>query len=156
MDMKILDLTVDNAFDFCAVLDAVGVNHIIGVFDQDEINALRQGGKDLKEIGLVLAMKAVGVLVKHIPTAREPLYTFLMGCTQWENGHAVTRDDLRTMKIGKFVRLIKEFAEKEDIVDFFTDVAGFTATAQTDSATSSTEDIPAPAITLTERSGADA
>lgn len=155
MDMKILDLTVDNAFDFCAVLDAVGVNHIIGVFDKDEINALRKGGKDMKGIGLVLAMKAAGAVIKHIPTAREPLYTFLMGCTQWENGHSVTRDDLRTMKIGKFVRLIKDFAEKEDIVDFFTDVVGLAATEQTDSETSSTEDTPAPVITLTAHSGED-
>ncbi len=156
MDMKILDLTVDNAFDFCAVLDAVGVNNVIGVFDKDEINALRAGGKDMKGIGIVLALKALGVIVKHIPTAREPLYTFLMGCTQWENGHAVTRDDLRTMPIGKFVRLIKSFAEKEDVVDFFTDVVGFTAMGQNDSETSSTEDTPAPAITLTEHSGEDA
>ena len=50
MDMEILDLTVDNAFDFCAVLDAVGVNNVIGVFDKDEINALRKGGKDMKGI----------------------------------------------------------------------------------------------------------
>ncbi len=81
MDMKILDLTADNAFDFCAVLDAVGVNNIIGVFDKDEINALRKGGRDMKNIGIVLAMKAAGVLIKHISTAREPIYTFLAGCT---------------------------------------------------------------------------
>lgn len=155
MDMEILDLTVDNAFDFCAVLDAVGVNKVIGAFDKKEINALRKGGKSMKNIGMVLAMKVFGVIIGNIPNAREPLYTFLAGCVRWSNGHPVTKDELRTMKIGKFVKLIKEFAKKEDIVDFFTDVVGSLDTAPTDSENSSTGDTPAPGITLTEHSGED-
>lgn len=155
MDMEIRDLTIDNAFDFCAVLDAVGVNNVISVFDKDEINALRKGGKNLKGIGLVLAAKAAGVLIKHIPEAREPLYTFLTGCVQWTNGHAVTVEDLRGMKIGAFVQLIKSFAQQEDIVDFFTDAAGFVNTDATGSGSSSGADTAPPPITSDMPSGED-
>ncbi len=156
MDMVILDLTVDNAFDFCAVLDAVGVSKLADVFDKTEIAAMQKSGEGTKSIGMALALKAAGALIGSIPNAREPLYTFLTGCVQWSNGHPVTRDDLRGMKIGKFVGLIKEFAKQEDIVDFFTDAAEFMASAPTASVSSSIADTPAPEITLTERSGEDA
>lgn len=155
MEMEILDLTVDNAFDFCAVLEAVGVENVIGVFDQKEINALRNGGKDMKNIGMLLAMKAAGVIIRHLSAAREPVYAFLAGCTVWKNGHAVTVDDLRKLKLGAFVKLIKQFAAKEDIVDFFSEAAGLAGMEQTDSGNSSTEDMQPPAITLTKPSGAD-
>lgn len=156
MEMEILDLTVDNAFDFCAVLDAVGVDNAIGVFNKDEINALREGGKAIKDIGMLLAMKAAGVLVKHLSAAREPVYVFLAGCTVWKNGHPVTADDLRKLKLGAFVRLIKQFAAKEDIVDFFSEVAGLVGMEQTGSENSSTEDMQPPATTLTKPPGVDA
>lgn len=153
MEMEIRDLTVDNAFDFCAVLDAVGVNNVIGAFDKEEIYALRKGGKDLKGIGLVLAAKAAGVLIGHLPAAREPLYVFLAGCVQWTNGHPVTVDELRKMKLGAFVQLIKSFAQQEDIVDFFTDAAGFVNTDATGSGSSSGADTAPPPITSDTPSG---
>lgn len=154
MEIQILDLTADNAFDFCAVLDAVGVNNVIGAFDKDEIIAMQKGGRDTRAIGIVLAMKAAGIIIRHISAAREPIYTFLAGCTVWSNGHAVTKDDLRKMKIGSFVSLIKQFAQKEDIVDFFTDAAGFASMERTGSGNCSGEDTHPPTITSEVRSGA--
>lgn len=156
MEMEILDLTVENVFDFCAVLEAVGVENIIGVFDKDEINAMRRGGKDMQNIGMLLAMKAAGVIIKHLSAAREPVYAFLTGCTVWKNGHQVTADDIRKLKLGDFIKLIKQFAAKEDIVDFFSEAAGLAGMEQTDSENSSTEDMQPPAITLTKPSGVDA
>lgn len=154
MDMKILDLTADNAFDFCAVLDAVGMENVAGVFDKTEIAALRKGGKDMKGVGLVLAMKVFGVIVGHLSAAREPLYTFLAGCVQWDNGHPVTRDELRAMKLGAFVGLLKAFASKKDIADLFTDVLGSADTAPSAPASGSTGDTPTLTVSSAMPSGA--
>lgn len=139
MEMKFLDLTVDNAFDFCAVLDAVGMNAVIGVFDKDEINAMRSQ-KDMKEIGIVVAMKAVGAIIKNMSSAREEIYRFLSGCTVWETHQPVTKDDLRKLPIAKFVKLLKEFAKKEDLQDFLSEVLTFVDTEQTNSENSATVD----------------
>ena len=132
MEMKFLDLTVDNAFDFCGVLDAVGLNTVIGVFDKDEINAMRSQ-KDMKEIGIVVAMKAVGAIMKNMSSAREEIYRFLVGCTVWDNNQPVTKDDLRKLPISQFVKLLKAFAKKEDLQDFLSEVLTFVDTEQTNS-----------------------
>lgn len=151
MEMKFLNLTVDNAFDFCAVLDAVGVNTVIGVFDKDEINAMRNK-EDMKKIGIVLAMKAVGALMKHMSSAREEIYAFLAGCTVWENGRETTREDFRNMRISEFTKLLKEFAKKEDLQDFLAEVLEFAGTEQTNSGNSATDDTTIPATISAEQS----
>ena len=151
MEMKFQNLTADNAFDFCAVLDAVGVNTVIGVFDKDEINAMRNK-EDMKKIGIVLAMKAVGALMKHMSSAREEIYAFLAGCTVWETGRETTREDFRNMRISEFAKLLKEFAKKEDLQDFLAEVLEFADTEQTNSGNSATDDTTIPATISAEQS----
>lgn len=140
---RFVDLTLDNLFDFCAVLDAVGVEQIVEVFNADDIAALMGDGKSSSEIGLVLAMKICGVLVKYIPKAKEELCTFFAGCMVWDNGTAVTADEVKKFKIGEFVRLLREFCQKDDLTDFFRDVAEFVGMGQSDSRNSPTADTAA-------------
>ena len=66
-DFRFKDLTVDNAFDFCEVLAVIGVEQVIGAFDKDEIQQLQESGTDMKEVGIVIAMKVCGILIKNIP-----------------------------------------------------------------------------------------
>lgn len=68
-DFRFKDLTVDNAFDFCEVLAVIGVEQVIGAFDKDEIQQLRESGTDMKEVGIVIAMKVCGILIKNISKA---------------------------------------------------------------------------------------
>lgn len=112
-------LTVDNLFDFCGVLDAVGVEAMLGTFDKKEIQALRSAGKNSKDVGIVIAMKVAGILVRNLSKARNEIYTFFAGCLVWENGSAVTPEELCGMKIGAFLKLLKEFFKQEDLADFF-------------------------------------
>lgn len=144
MQPKILDLTADNAFDFCAVLDAVGIANVIGVFDKSEIASLQEGGKDLKHIGIAVAMKIAGVIVRNLSSAREPVYTFLAGCTAWEDGKPVTKEEIRRLKLGEFADLFRQMAEKEDIVDFFRGAAGSVFSERTDSGSLSGTDTQIP------------
>lgn len=68
-DFRFKDLTVDNAFDFCEVLAVIGVEQVIGAFDKDEIQQLQESGTDMKEVGIVIAMKVCGILIKNISKA---------------------------------------------------------------------------------------
>lgn len=123
-EIKFLDLTADNAFDFCSVLDAVGLNDVVGAIKKEEIIALQKEGKDTKSIGLVLAMKMFGIIVHKLSSAREPIYSFLAGCAVWENtGKRVTVDEMRKLKLSAFLKLMKDFFKKDDLSDFFKDVA---------------------------------
>lgn len=131
-DMKYVDLTVDNLFDFCAVLDAVGAESVLGAFDKTEIAALQKAGKDTKGIGIAVAMKVSGIVIKNLPKARDEIYSFFANCMIWDNGSKVTVDDLRKLKIGQFVKLIKEFFAKEDLADFFKEVAEYAGLEQSD------------------------
>lgn len=128
-EIKYLDLTVDNLFDFCVVLDAIGLESVIGVFDKKELAAIASD-KDTHEIGVDVAIKIAGVLLKNAAKARNEICGFLAGCMEWDNGQKVTVDELKKFKIGRFVKLVIEFFKKEDLADFFKEVAEFVGTEQ--------------------------
>lgn len=124
------DLTVDNLFDFCTVLDAIGTDQVIGVFDKREIAALQKAGKNEKGVGIAIAMKVSGILIKNLPKAKEEICTFFANCMIWDNGSQVTADEIKNLKIGLFAKLMREFFEKEDLTDFFEGLAGLLDTGQ--------------------------
>lgn len=82
-DFRFKDLTVDNAFDFCEVLAVIGVEQVIGAFDKDEIQQLQESGTDMKEVGIVIAMKVCGILIKNISKARNEICKFFANCMEW-------------------------------------------------------------------------
>lgn len=142
--MKFRQLTADNAFDFCAVLDAVGMNQAISIFNKEEIALMLKNQKSRKEIGTLMAMKLAGILLKNMSSAREEIYRFLANCMiQDDEIIPVTEDELRNLPLADFVKLLKEFSQNEDLQDFFTEVSAFVSTEQTNSESLSTEDTTA-------------
>lgn len=81
-DFRFKDLTIDNAFDFCEVLAVVGVEQVIGVFDKEEIRALQDSGQNMKDIGIVIAMKVCGILIKNVSKARNEICKFFANCME--------------------------------------------------------------------------
>lgn len=132
-EMKFVDLTVDNLFDCCTMIDAIGAEQILAAFDKDEIAALTESGQDIKGVGVVIGMKICGIVIKNLSKARNEVCAFFANCVVWDNGTKVTVDEIRKMKIGQFVKLIKDFFKRDDLVDFFKEVAGYLGSAQSDS-----------------------
>ena len=143
-DFRFKDLTVDNAFDFCEVLAVIGVEQVIGAFDKDEIQQLQESGTDMKEVGIVIAMKVCGILIKNISKARNEICKFFANCMEWDNGTAVTADDVKKFKLKQFVVMVKDFAKKDDLMDFFEGVAELVGTEQNDSMNAATVDMVTP------------
>ena len=139
-DFRFKDLTVDNAFDFCEVLAAIGVEQVISAFNKDEIQQLQESGTDMKEVGIVIAMKVCGILIKNISKARNEICKFFANCMEWDNGTAVTLEEVKKFKLKQFVIMIKDFAKKDDLVDFFEGVAELLGTDQSDSKSAATGD----------------
>ena len=144
-DFRFKDLTIDNAFDFCEVLAVVGVEQVIGVFDKEEIQALQDSGQDMKDIGIVIAMKVCGILIKNVSKARNEICKFFANCMEWDTGTSVTADEVKKFKLKQFAVMVKDFAKKDDLMDFFEAVAELVNTEQKDSTTSATGDT----VTLT-------
>ena len=139
-DFRFKDLTVDNAFDFCEVLAAIGVEQVIGAFDKDEIQQLQESGEDIKGIGVVIAVKVCGILIKNISKARNEICRFFANCMEWDNATPVTLEEVKKFKLKQFVIMIKDFAKKDDLVDFFEGVAELLGTDQSDSKSAATGD----------------
>ncbi len=139
-DFRFKDLTVDNAFDFCEVLAAIGVEQVIGAFDKDEIQQLQESGEDIKGIGVVIAVRVCGILIKNISKARNEICRFFANCMEWDNGTVVTLEEVKKFKLKQFVIMIKDFAKKDDLVDFFEGVAELLGTDQSDSKSAATGD----------------
>ena len=121
----IKDLTLDNAFDFCTVLDAIGTDEIMNSFNKKEIAAMSAAGKNSDTIGADIALKIPGILVKNLPKAKAEIYMFLANCLEHEDGSAVSATEVQKMRLGKFMKLLKEFFSNEDLTDFFGELAGF-------------------------------
>lgn len=139
-DFRFKDLTVDNAFDFCEVLAAIGVEQVISAFDKDEIQQLQESGEDIKGIGVVIAVKVCGILIKNISKARNEICRFFANCMEWDNGTPVTLEEVKKFKLKQFAIMIKDFAKKDDLVDFFEGVAELLGTDQSDSKSAATGD----------------
>ena len=143
-DFRFKDLTVDNAFDFCEVLAVIGVEQVIGAFDKDEIQKLQESGQDIKDVGIVIAMKVCGILIKNISKARNEICKFFANCMEWDNGTAVTLEDVKKFKLKQFAIMIKDFVKKDDLADFFEGVAELVGTEQKDSMNAATGDMATP------------
>lgn len=143
------DLTFDDVFNFADVLGAIGTDQLAGVFNADEISAMRSGGKTSKAVGTMLALKAAAVLAKNFGPARDQIYRFLAGCTIHSDGRPVTMDELKVLKIREALDLVKGFADLPDLQDFFTQAAEFTGTGQKPSGSSATDVTPDQTSTLT-------
>ena len=127
-EYKFKDLTIDNVFDFCEVLAVVGADQLVEVLGSDEVKKLQSSGAEAREVGVVIAMKLGSFLVKNISKARSEICSFFANCMEWNDGKAVKADEVRKFKLKQFVTMIKEFGKKEDLVDFFEEVAGLLAT----------------------------
>ena len=117
------DFTVDNLFDFCGVLDAVGAEEVFSAFDEREIKALQRAEENIEKIGIVILMKIVKVIIKNIPKSRNEICMFLSNCTVFDDGTDTKADDFCNMKIVPFVRLLKALSKREDLADFFGEAA---------------------------------
>lgn len=131
--VKYKDLTLDNAFDFCDVLAVIGVEQVIGAFDQKELAVLQGSNRNSHDLGVAVAIKICGILVKNLSKARNEICTFFANCMEWDNGSCVTVEEVKRFKIGEFVKLIKEFSKKEDLIDFFKEVAELAGLTKTES-----------------------
>lgn len=141
-EVKFKSLTIDNAFDFCEVLNAIGADQFFKNINSDEILQLVDAANgDTKKVGLNILMKLPEILIKYLPVARKEVYRFFAGCLVWDNGSSVTEDDVSAFKLPYFIRMLKEFSKHEDLTDFFQAVAELLGMEQTDSGNASTGDM---------------
>lgn len=122
-EIKFKELEFDNVFDFCEVINAIGAEEVLSSVNPNEIAAMSESGKNTEAIGVMVAMKFGGILVKNFPKARNEIYSFFAGCTKWDNGKDAEIEEIRHLKPSAAVRLIKDFTKLEDISDFFKEVS---------------------------------
>lgn len=122
-EIKFKELEFDNVFDFCEVINAIGAEEVLSSVNPKEIAAMSESGKNAETIGVMVAMKFGGILVKNFPKARNEIYSFFAGCTKWDNGKDVEIEEIKHLKPSAAVRLIKDFTKLEDISDFFKEVS---------------------------------
>lgn len=117
------ELTTDNAFDFCAVLNAVGLSKVSVAFSNEELEAIKQNRENLRTVGVLMLVKVFNIVLQNISSAREEVYHFFANCAVWDNGSRVSVDELRTMKITDFLKMLKDFFNKDDIIRFLEEAA---------------------------------
>jgi len=141
MEIKYKDLTVDNVFDACNVIDKIGFENMLNSIDSETINALKSNtdkdetlnSDDKRAIGIRIAFNFASIVIKNIGFAKIEICRFIAGCCEWENGSPVTSEDILGMKAPSFVRLIKGLFKREDMGDFFSEVSELLSMGRSDS-----------------------
>lgn len=136
------NLTVDSMFDFCEVLEAIGIDSVTEEFSKEDLEAFKN--EDAGSVGMTVIMKISKFIVRKLPCVKDELYKFLAGCAEWENGTPVSVEDMRKMKITQFVKIIRDFLKTEGVMDFFGGAAELPDTEQPDSKSSATNDTAIP------------
>ena len=136
------NLTVDSMFDFCEVLEAIGIESIAEEFDKEDLKAFQK--KDAGSVGMTVIMKVSKFLIKKLPSAKNEIYKFLADCAEWEDGTPVTVENMRRMKITQFIKMIRDFFKDEGVMDFFGEAAELLDTEQPDLKNSATGDTVIP------------
>ena len=111
------NLTVDNMFDFCELLEAIGIESVAEEFTKEDMEKLKT--KDTGTVGMTVITKLSGLIIKTLPRVRSEMCTFLAGCAEYEDGTPLKAEDVRRMKISEFVKLIRDFLKGDGIMDFF-------------------------------------
>lgn len=136
------NLTVDNMFDFCELIETIGIESVTKEFSKEELETLKT--EDAGTVGMTVITKLSGLIIRTLPRVRNEVCKFLAGCAEYEDGIPLVAEDIRRMKISQLVKMIRDFLKEDGIVDFFGGAAGLLDTAQPDLKNSVTDDTAMP------------
>lgn len=102
------ELTAEHLFLFCDIVEAIGLEEFASAFT---------GGKGETEASY--GFKIGAVLVKGLKKAKTPIYKFFEGITNY------SYDEVSSMKLVPFTKMIKEFTQKPELADFLKEAKSF-------------------------------
>ena len=106
-------LTSDQLFNFCEVLDAIGIDAFADIFNKDSLAEFKDS-EDTEKVGLAIGIKILKVLIKNLPKAKNQMHTFLASCVE-----DTTVEEIKELPLPQFIKLIKGFVSNEGMKDFF-------------------------------------
>ena len=69
-------LTSDQLFNFCEVLDAIGIDAFTDIFSKENLAEFKDS-EDTEKAGMAIGMKILKVLVKNLPKAKNQIHVFV-------------------------------------------------------------------------------
>ena len=106
-------LTSDQLFNFCEVLDAIGIDAFTDIFSKENLAEFKDS-EDTEKAGIALGMKILKVLVKNLPKAKNQIHVFLASCVE-----DTTVEEIKNLPLPQFMKLIKDFVTNDGMKDFF-------------------------------------
>ena len=106
-------LTSDQLFNFCEVLDAIGIDAFADIFSKENLAEFKDS-EDTEKAGMAIGMKILKVLVKNLPKAKNQIYVFLASCVE-----DTTVEEIKSLPLPQFMKLIKDFVTNDGMKDFF-------------------------------------
>ena len=106
-------LTSDQLFNFCEVLDAIGIDAFADIFSKENLAEFKDS-EDTEKAGIAIGMKILKVLVKNLPKAKNQIHVFLVSCVE-----DTTVEEIKNLPLPQFMKLIKDFVTNDGMKDFF-------------------------------------
>lgn len=106
-------LTSDQLFNFCEVLDAIGIDAFADIFSKENLAEFKDS-EDTEKAGMAIGMKILKVLVKNLPKAKNQIHIFLASCVE-----DTTAEEIKNLPLPQFMKLIKDFVTNDGMKDFF-------------------------------------
>lgn len=102
------ELTAEHLFLFCDIVEAIGLEEFASAFTGEKGESETSHG-----------FKVGAVLVKGLKKAKNPIYKFFEGCTNY------SFEEVSSMKLVPFTKMIKEFTQKPELSDFLKEATSF-------------------------------
>lgn len=118
-------LTAKDIFPVCAIVDKIGVKEFRRCLASADVQkAIKNingtaSEDDLYSVGLAAIIDIAGVIISHISSAENEIFTFL------ESMSGIAKKDLKDIAPAVFAQMIIDIVKKDEFKDFFSVVLGF-------------------------------
>ncbi len=117
------ELNLENLFDFCSVLDKIGIEEFKGAFNGLTTQQSIQNGESDTEVGVSVVFDMVGILCKNMPKCKDEICRFTANCIMHDDETPYTAGQVRKMSIAEFFKTLQGIFTQPDIADFFKQAA---------------------------------
>ena len=102
------------------------------------------GGQNRVDYLISVDMAKQICMLQRSPEGKQIRQYFIDLEKAWDTGTSVTADEVKKFKLKQFAVMVKDFAKKDDLMDFFEGVAELVGTEQNDSMNAATVDMVTP------------
>jgi len=117
---ELRSLQASDVFPMFTIISKIGVKEFKECFESDDVKAMvaNNGKADANAIGAKVMLGIASVIISHIASAEQDIYSFLSGLS------GMSKDEIKSLDMVTFANMIIDVFKKDEFKDFIRVVSG--------------------------------